>query len=73
MKTITLRIDGMRCDGCASTIQALLQRSAGVHGASVSLKEGEARVLYDPAAVTVTELTAVIEKSGYRVRDRSDG
>jgi copper chaperone CopZ len=73
MHSVTLKLDGMHCDGCAATIQALLERNAGVHKAAVSFSDGHARVLYDPRSVTEAQLTAAIEKGGFRVSGRSDG
>ena len=35
MKTATFTIVGMHCDGCASTIKALLDRQPGVQMATV--------------------------------------
>ena len=70
MKSATLEIEGMHCEGCAAIIQALLQRTAGVQRASAGFREGEARILYDPHAVTEDELVATIEKAGYRVTER---
>jgi copper chaperone CopZ len=67
MKTATFKIDGMRCDGCADTIKRLLTVQAGVRAASVSFKDGEARVLYDPDTVGEDQLASIIEKPGYRV------
>lgn len=73
MNSIILKVEGMHCDGCAATIQALLERNGGIRKAAVSFKQGEARVLYDPQSVTEKQLTATIEKSGFRVTGRSDG
>ncbi|MDP2600975.1 MAG: heavy-metal-associated domain-containing protein [Deltaproteobacteria bacterium] len=73
MNTVTFKIEGMRCDGCAETIQSLLGRNAGVQKARASFKDGEARVLYDSDAVTEEQLVAVIENSGYRVSNRNRG
>ena len=67
MKTLVATIEGMHCDGCAETINALLAVEAGVKAATVSFKEGHARVLYDPAAVDEAKLVAAIEKGGYKV------
>ncbi len=67
MSTITFKVEGMHCSGCAVTIQALLERSAGVRKAAVSFDEGEARILYDPQAVTAAQLMAAIERGGYHV------
>lgn len=73
MKSVTLKVEGMHCTGCASTIQALLQRNDGVKKASASFEAGEARVLYDPAAVSEDQLAGVIEKAGFRVIERKAG
>lgn len=73
MNTVTFKIEGMHCDGCAANIQSILERNAGVQKAFASFKDGEARVLYDSDAVTEEQLVAVIEHSGYRVSNRNRG
>ena len=70
MKNSTFKIEGMQCSGCAGTIQALLQSSAGVRKASAEFDTREARVLYDSAAVSEDQLAAAIEKAGFRVTKR---
>ena len=67
MKTITFKIEGMRCDGCADTIKTLIEKEPGVRMASVSFDEGQARILYDPQAVGEDRLIAAIQKPGFRV------
>ena len=67
MNTVTLKVEGMHCDGCAATIQALLDIEAGVKASSVSFQEGRARVLYDPARMDESRLIAAIENGGYKV------
>lgn len=70
MQSLRLKIGGMHCDGCATTIKALLEREPGVRMADVSFKEGAARVLYDPETVTEEAITQRIEKPGYQVLER---
>ena len=67
MKTATFTIEGMHCDGCASTIKTLLDRQPGVQMATVSFAERRARILYDPNATDEDRLVAAIEKPGFRV------
>jgi copper chaperone CopZ len=67
MKSVTLKIEGMHCDGCAQTIKALIGSEPGVHAADVSYKDGQARILYDPQTIAEDQLVKVIEKGGYRV------
>ena len=73
MNTVTFKIEGMHCDGCAANIQSLLERKAGVQKTVASFKEREARILYDSIAITEEQLVAVIENSGYRVAARNHG
>ena len=71
MNTVTLKIEGMHCEGCAANIQSLLEHNGGVQKAVASFKGREARILYDANAVTEEQLVALIENSGYRVASRS--
>ena len=64
MKTAIFKIDGMHCDGCARTVEALVSAEPGVRKASVSFKEREARVLFDPNAVSEDRLVATIQQAG---------
>ncbi len=66
MKSVTFKVEGLRCDGCARTVQSLVSAEPGVRAATVSFKDGEARVFYDPQATDEDRLAAVIEKPGYR-------
>lgn len=70
MQSLRLKIGGMHCEGCATTIKALLEREPGVRMADVTFKEGTARVLYDPAAVTEEAIVRLIETPGYSVLER---
>lgn len=71
MKTTTFAIEGMYCDGCARTIEALVGAENGVHKAEASFPAREARILYDPRAVSEAVLAAAIERGGFRVRARA--
>jgi copper chaperone len=68
MKSLIAEIEGMRCEGCAETIKALLSLEAGVEAVTVSYQEGRAQLGYDPAAVDPAKLVAAIEKCGYKVK-----
>jgi copper chaperone CopZ len=69
MKSLELRIEGMHCDGCAGTIEALLAREPGIKGASVSYAAGKGQILYDPAATDPARIAATIERAGYRIAE----
>ncbi len=67
MKTVTMTIDGMHCDGCAKRISTLLDKESGVREAFVSFVERLARVRYNPHVVSEGRLVEVMEKGGFTV------
>ncbi|MGH8738186.1 MAG: heavy-metal-associated domain-containing protein [Burkholderiales bacterium] len=69
MNQVTLKIEGMHCEGCAQVIEALLAREDGVQKVAVSYAKREARLLLDPAATDPAKLAAAIERAGYRVAE----
>jgi len=71
VNNLTLKVDGMHCDGCSETIKAVVEREPGVKAASVSFKGGEARILFDPAATSADRLVAAVGRLGYRVIERT--
>lgn len=66
VKSLEVKIEGMHCDGCASTVQALLSHEVGIKSASVSFAKGSATVLYDPKETDPAKVTRAIEKAGFR-------
>ena len=68
MKTTVLAIDGMHCDGCARTIEALLGRVPGVRKAAASYDERQARVLHDQNEAKAADLTAAVAKGGFTAK-----
>ena len=67
MKSVDLTIQGMHCDGCAKTVEALLKSEPGVKTATISYAKGLARVVFDPATVDLSALVKAVERAGYRV------
>jgi copper chaperone CopZ len=70
MKAATFTIEGMHCDGCASTIKTLVETQPGVRMAAVSFADRQARILYEPEAIDEDDLVATIQKPGFRVVGR---
>lgn len=69
---ITLRIEGMTCDGCARHVTETLKSVAGVVEARVpGWRSGQATVIAEPA-VTDEALMSAVREAGYRalVRER---
>jgi len=64
MKTITLNIEGMHCDGCVKSVTQVLTELDGVQSADVQL-EGKANITFDENRVNVAQLIEVIEDAGF--------
>jgi copper chaperone len=66
METVTLRVDGMTCQGCVRSVTNVLHGVPGVCRAEVSLERAEATVEFDPARVSPAALKQAIEGAGYQ-------
>ncbi|MBU1365820.1 MAG: cation transporter [Gammaproteobacteria bacterium] len=65
MENTIIKVGGMSCQGCVKNIGGVLGGMAGVASADVSLEAGEAKVAFDPQAVTREALVAAIEDAGF--------
>jgi Cu+-exporting ATPase len=63
-QTVRLDVDGMTCASCAARIERKLNKLDGVE-ATVNYATEAASVSFDPAAVTVDDLIATVEATGY--------
>jgi len=66
-RSVTLRVGGMTCEGCAVTIEKALKETDGVIEARVNYEKGEAWVKYNDRKVTVRKLREVINGTGFKV------
>ena len=64
MKTLTLKLSGMTCDGCARTVQAALTGVEGVRRADVVLENQTARLLTEES-VSADDLVSAVQSAGY--------
>lgn len=65
MQELIIKVGGMSCQGCVSSVSKALAAQDGVERVEVSLEAGEARVSYDPARVQPAALLARLEQAGY--------
>ena len=70
MRSLELGIEGMHCDGCAHTIEALLGREPGVKLVKISHATGTGRILYDESVANADRITKTIELAGYKVHSK---
>lgn len=60
-----IRINGMTCTSCSTTVESALQMVPGVQKAQVALATEEAQVHYDPKVVSYNQLLETIERTGF--------
>ena len=65
METLELKIEGMTCGGCVSSVTRTLQGVPGVHKVDVSLAEAKARITYDPAKAGPAAFRQAVERAGF--------
>jgi copper chaperone len=67
MQTELLKVTGMTCGGCTTTVTRALKTMAGVSDVKVSLAAGEATIQYDERLTSPDQLKSAVEGAGYGV------
>ncbi len=67
MKTITMRVEGLRCPSCEALVREAIEELDGVRSAEVSHADGSAVIVYDEQAVSPEAFRVAVEKEGFRV------
>jgi len=65
-KTVTIRVEGMKCAKCSGAVAKALKATEGVEDAQVSSDKGEAVIKYDDQKLTETKLREVINSTGFK-------
>ncbi len=65
IRTVTIRVKGMSCGGCATSVEKALKSTEGVREARVSFERGRAVIKYDDQKITVAKLREVIQSVGF--------
>jgi len=68
-KIVQLKLGGLSCSFCASTLEKAFDKQEGVEKAKVSLAHNEILVEYLPDKINSNIIKDTIEKLGYIVRD----
>uniref|UniRef100_A0A672SLJ8 P-type Cu(+) transporter n=1 Tax=Sinocyclocheilus grahami TaxID=75366 RepID=A0A672SLJ8_SINGR len=66
VEAVKMRIEGMVCLSCTTTIEGKIGKLKGIEKIKVSLESQEAAVLYLPCVVTVDEIVNQIEVAGFK-------
>ena len=65
-KTVTIKVDGMKCEKCSASVTKALKATEGVEDAQVSSDKGEAVIKYDDQKLNETKLREVINSTGFK-------
>ncbi len=65
----SIKIEGMTCNGCVSSVSTALKNVDGVSKVNVSLKKGIADVEFDAQKTSIKKLETTIASLGYDAGD----
>lgn len=65
METVELKVEGMHCGGCESTLARVLGMVDGVAATEASWEQGRVVVTFDPARADLARIRGAIEGAGY--------
>ena len=66
LASVMIPVEGMTCFTCEVTVESSLKGLPGVRSVDARVKDAAAYIQYDPAQMTLGELVAAINKTGYR-------
>jgi copper chaperone CopZ len=67
MEKIVLRVEGMKCGGCESSVKNLLEALEGVVLAAADHAANQVDIDFDAALVSLDELKQAVSDAGYAV------
>lgn len=68
-KTVTIKVEGMKCPKCSASVSKALKATEGIEDAQVSSEKGEAVIKYDDQKLSETKLREVINSTGFKAVD----
>ncbi len=67
MEAAVIKIQGMTCMGCVSSVKNILQKISGVSSADVSLEQAQATIQYDATTTNTNQFKDAIKEAGFEV------
>lgn len=68
-RTVTIKVDGMKCAKCSASVSKALKATEGVEEATVSSEKGEAVIKYDDQKLNEAKLREVINSTGFKAKE----
>ncbi len=72
MDTLTLKLQGMSCASCASSVEQAIQSVPGVSECNVNFGVEQATVKYDPKRTNLEKIQQAVSDAGYSAFSQSD-
>jgi Cu+-exporting ATPase len=69
---IDFKIGGMTCASCTKAIEKVVNKLDGIESINVNLATEKATISYDASKLKLTQIRNTIEKSGYKVLEKSE-
>lgn len=67
MDHVDIKVEGMTCGGCVTSVQKALTSRSGVSEATATLETGIVSIDFDAAVIKQAELENAIEQAGFDV------
>ena len=67
MQTVTLKVQGMSCGHCVSSVEGSVGGLTGVDEVKVNLAEGLVDVAFDESQVSLDKIKETIDDQGYEI------
>ena len=65
MKKVSLKIEGMHCEGCSNRLTRVLENLVGVTSVNVSLENKKADIEYNEDILSIEEIKEAISDAGF--------
>ena len=72
IKTVSIPVQGMTCNGCAIKIKTQLNQTEGILSCTVAHKEGTVECQYDTSKLTVSDIKNASNETGFIASDIPD-
>lgn len=68
MNTVTFKVGGMVCDGCAANVERTLATLQGIANCQVNYANEQATVQYNPQQIAAAAIQAEVEAVGFTLQ-----
>ena len=68
-KIVTLKVNGIHCEGCALKIKKNLDLLNMDHIVDVDVQNGKVKVIFDPTKASLADIKSNITTAGYQVEN----